>query len=194
MAQKAKLPLRLSIALALVCACPQLVYGHEIESDRLTIVMRESQHLSLTFRIDEVALMGRLLAPTAAPTEFVLSMAAMSDPSFAKAVNQARRAFEAQIKLTDQTGSPLQVRQWRWASQDLLRAELRERVMESIASGGNAGHHAVSEIKADAVGTNPISSVNVGLPESITGIVVIAYRPMQFRYDAKRRPDLKIDF
>lgn len=185
---------RLLSALALICGYPQLVSSHEIESDRLTIVMREPQHLSLTFRVDEVALMGHLLAPTAAPTEFVLSMAAMSDQAFASAVKQARRSFETRVKLTDQTGSPLQLRQWRWTSQDLLRAEFRERVMDSIASGGTAGHHFVSEINADAVGTTPISAVNVGLPEPMTGIVVIAYRPMQFRYDAKRRPALKIEF
>ncbi|NBU25333.1 MAG: hypothetical protein EBS39_06905, partial [Gammaproteobacteria bacterium] len=37
--------------------------AHELPADRLTLVQREATHVSLTFRVDDIALMKRLVAP-----------------------------------------------------------------------------------------------------------------------------------
>jgi hypothetical protein len=47
-----------------------MVLAHELPDDRVTIVQREPTHLSITFYVDEVGLLHRLIAPKSSRSEF----------------------------------------------------------------------------------------------------------------------------
>ena len=92
---------------------------HEIENDRLTIIQREATHVALTFRIDEIALLQRLLAPTASRGEFLLACAALSPAALTKKLETARAMFAAQLQLRDWKGRAL-----RWTPLQIGRAHV----------------------------------------------------------------------
>jgi hypothetical protein len=181
---------------ALWIACGAIPAGitHELESDRLTIVMRESSHFTLVFRIDEINLLRRLLAPDATAGEFLVSMAAMSDKTFDRAVHRGRSQFESQVVILDQTGSKLALRNWRWASKDLLRSEIRELAMAAVVGDGVHRHAFVDEVTADALSTTSVSGITLRLPKQAAKILVVAYRPQQNDYDPAQSTGLAIRF
>ncbi|MFM8845778.1 MAG: hypothetical protein ACKOGN_07755 [Gammaproteobacteria bacterium] len=160
----------------------------------MTIVMRESSHFTLVFRIDEINLLRRLLAPDATAGEFLVSMAAMSDKTFDRAVHRGRSQFESQVVILDQTGSKLALRNWRWASKDLLRSEIRELAMAAVVGDGVHRHAFVDEVTADALSTTSVSGITLRLPKQAAKILVVAYRPQQNDYDPAQSTGLAIRF
>lgn len=179
-------------------------FGHEAESDRLTIVQRAPAHLSLTFFLNETSLLQSLLNPKIDPTSgregFLLSMSAMRDEDFVRVVNEARLRFAATVILRDQADQVIQLRNWRWTPQDELRRELRELAIQSIISDQSLPHSnsKLNEISGvvtvDAIATTPIASISLSLPPALSDILVVAYRPTQIQYKSSEQKPLKIRF
>ena len=94
--RRSRIAVELACALSIVLGSIPAGIGHELESDRLTIVMREPEHLALAFRVDEMTLLRRLLASDATDTDFLISMAAMDDTTFDDLVDRGRARFESQ--------------------------------------------------------------------------------------------------
>jgi hypothetical protein len=52
-------------------------FAHELQANRASLVLRDSQHLSLTFFVDYVGVLHQVLAPQRTLQEFVLMYASM---------------------------------------------------------------------------------------------------------------------
>jgi hypothetical protein len=180
------------LVLLAVVAAP-LLCTHELESERVTVIQREPRHLSVTFHLDEVELLRRLLAPTATHVEFCLSLAAMPDQSFGKALDAAHRRFAASLSVITADGEPLELQSWRWSSQADIRSRVREVAMIAVAGGSDPLHRPVDEIAVDAIARSGFAAVRLVLPSVIADTIVVSYRPQQQRYrpqDAKRGLEL----
>jgi len=170
--------------------------GHELESDRLTVVQRAPMHIALVFRVDEIAVLQRSLAPMLAPTtgraEFLLSMTAMSEAEFVRVVDEARSRFAAAMIVHDQDDKALELQNWRWSSHQELRRRMRELALGSIV-GGDATDHG-HEMSVDAIATAPVVSVKLILPEAAGDLLIVSYRPIQRRHQFREKTPLEIRF
>lgn len=178
--------------------------GHEIDADRLTIVQRSPEHLSLTFRLDEMSVLQRALAPDADPASgsagVLLSMTAMSDADFARVLDGARARFAAELVLADQDGQIIALSNWRWPPAAPLRQRIRTRAMQSIVGDDPDSHvhdddheHADS-ITVDAIARSPVISLTVALPAAADDLLVVAYRPTQYRHLRGEKVPLHVRF
>jgi hypothetical protein len=168
--------------------------GHELEVDRLTIVMRNQSHLSLIFRVDEISLLGRILAPDASTLEFAVSMAAIEDQKFDNLIDHARKKLSSEIILVGQNSKKIALQNWRWDSKDQLRVEMRKIAMAAIVGGEGHSHPRISEVYADAIADTPISSVMVSLPAEAEKILVVSYKTTEKYFDASLGSSLKVEF
>lgn len=181
-------------ALSLLCLQPMPTYAHELPSDRLTLVQREATHLALTFRVDDLALMKRLLAPGASNGDFFMPLSAMAERDFARTLARARSRFETGLVLRDGRGRPLRLERWRWPSMGDVRRRIRTVVMQSVVGEGAHTHSEPVEITVDAISDSDIDGVDLALPAAAADMVVVSYRPVQQEYRAGRTEPLRIGF
>ena len=186
----AKVAVGILTALSAISPCA----AHELEVDRLTIVMRDQSHLSLAFRVDEIALLGRFLAPDVSTLEFAFSMATIEREQFDDLVERARARLSSQIVLVDQQAKRLVLRNWRWGSIERLRSEIQQFAMGAVVGGGVHSHPEISEIHVDAIASEPVSSVTVSLPVEAERILVVSYKTTEKYFDASVSPSVKVEF
>ena len=168
--------------------------AHELPADRLTLVQREATHVSLTFRVDDIALMKRLVAPRASNADFLMPLSTMGDDGFTKALALARSRFESGVALRDARGRALRIERWRWPPAEDVRRRIRAVVMQSMVGDGAHVHAEPVEVTADALSASAIEEVDLKLPEAAGAMVVVSYRPLQQDYRAGRPAPLRIRF
>ena len=184
--QRTALPLVLFFASAATLA-------HELPDDRVTIVQREPTHLSITFYIDEVALLNRLIAPKSSRAEFLLACAALPPARLTIKLQQARDAFAAEISIRDMHRRSLLISPLRWPTLIDTQQLLKESALALLATGSDHDKITFSEISADATAHEPLESIYFIKPRSLPELTGVSYRPLQQRMMGQTK-EIKIMF
>jgi len=153
--------------------------AHELQANRLTLVLREGTHVSLTFRLDFTDVLHRALAPQRTVQEFVLQYAAMPPHAFQSDLLRAQRQFQAATGLATAAGKVATITHWTWPDAEQVQAALRERAMQTVVAPGAHPHSTPVEVVAQATATQAISAVTVQLPAEFQPVLLVSYRPQQ---------------
>jgi hypothetical protein len=153
--------------------------AHEIPANRLTLVLRDETHLSLTYRVDYTAALHRALAPKRTLQEFVVMYSAMKPADFQKEMVRAQTKFSSATRLALPTGEPLAITRWHWPEPLQVQALLQKRAMQDLVHGPEHEHEVALEIGADATAPRHIASVTLRLPEEFGKTMVVSYQPRQ---------------
>lgn len=152
--------------------------AHEIETNRLTLVLRDRNHLSLSYFIDYPGALHRALAPSRPFSEFILTHSAMAPAEFQKAVSRAHERLQAGTTLGLVSGK-LVITGWKWPSAERAQGLLREIAMAAIVAPSDHAHLPPLEVRAEAVASQSIDALDVRLPRELQEVVVVSYRPKQ---------------
>lgn len=184
----------------LCCAATLLLakssWSHELPANRLTLVLRDTHHVTLTYRLenaDYVEALHQALAPQRAAAEFVLILAAMPAPEFQKEQARAHAKFSQSTQLNLQNGPALTLTNWQWPSAARAQALLQQRAMQAVVGGGGGGgadhaHETANdpspgsapfEMRAEATSTRRIDAITVRLPAEFGNVLVVSYQPKQ---------------
>jgi hypothetical protein len=159
-------------------------YAHELESNRVTLVQRDSQHLALTFYIDYVDAVYDILAPARPFEEFVMLHSAMPLATFKLALDRAHKKLVADTQLSAPGGKALAISNWRWPDAAKVQDSLKQRAMQLVVGAGlQHAHPPVFEVQAEVMAAEPFTSVTVKLPEVIQPAVLVWYRPRQMQLE-----------
>lgn len=153
--------------------------AHELQANRLTMVLRERNHLSLTFYVDFGDALHRILAPKRPFQEFVLVHAAMKPQDFEKELLRAQVKIQAETRLTPADGRDVAITQWTWPEPARVQAALQERAMQAVVAPADHAHGAPAEIRAEAAAARDIDALAVRLPEAFGQVLIVSYRPAQ---------------
>ena len=135
---------------ALLCLLASCAFAHELPANRLTLVLRDRNHLSLTFFIDYTDALHRALAPQRPLEEFMLMYSAMKPQDLGRELLRAQARFQSSTRLILSAGKP-----------------------------ADHAHQEPSEIHADVTSAQEISSVTLRLPDEFQRVLVVSYRPSQ---------------
>jgi hypothetical protein len=186
------------LAWCVVCCAATLVlakssWSHELHDNRLTLVMRDATHVSLTYFIDYPSALHRALAPQQTEQQFVLTHSAMPAADFQKALLKAQAKFSSGTRLaiaknkgknTSQTKA-LTLTNWQWPDAKSAQTLLQQRAMQTLVGAGEHALEMPFEVRAEATATQAINSLDVRLPEEMGKVLVVSYRPLQAWADAK---------
>ena len=168
-------------------------WSHELPANRLTLVMRDATHVSLTFYIDYPSALHRALAPQQTLQQFELMASAMPPAEFQKALLKAQAKFSAGTQLTLRRknksaaeATPLTVTHWQWPDAKSAQVLLRQRAMHSLVGAAEHPMETPFEIRAEATSTGAITSLEVRLPEEMSKVLVVSYRPQQVWFEPSR--------
>lgn len=174
---------RLLVALLLwPCASP----AHDVVANRLVLVQREANHVSMTLVIDYVTTLRAVVAPAASHTEFVVACAGMGDAALQRTLSQAQATLERGIVLRDAQQRALRITPLHWPSLAEARKLLQQAAMAAVALRTDTPEPSTLELQADAVAREPISSLDVQLPPALADVVIVSYKPVQTRADARQ--------
>jgi len=152
---------------------------HELPDDRVTIVQREPTHLSITFYVDEVGLLQRLIAPNSSRAEFLLACAALPQAMLAGRLQAARNAFESEVAIRDPDRRSLAISAFRWPTIIDTQRLLKESALTLLATGTDHERGVLTEINADATAGKLLNSITFVKPKSLPRLTVVSYRPLQ---------------
>jgi hypothetical protein len=145
----------------------------------LSVVLRDENHLSLTYYVDYIAALHRALAPKRSMHEFVLTYSAMKPANFQKELSKAQAKFASGTRLALPTGASLAITNWQWPEPTRAQTLLQERAMQALVAAGEHPHEAALEIHAEVTSNTNIASIAVQLPEEFGKVLVVSYQPRQ---------------
>lgn len=178
------------LALALM-VLPCTVRAHDVVANRLLLVQREANHVALTLVIDYVTTLHAVAAPTASHTEFVVACAGLSDAALQRTVAQAQATLEQGIVLRDAQQRALRVTPLHWPSLAETRKLLQQAAMAAVALRSDKPEPSTLELQADALGDGAIGQLDVQLPAALADVVIVSYKPVQTRVDARRHAQVR---
>lgn len=177
-----------ALAAALVGLCAASAGAHELAANRLTLVLRDETHLSLSYFIDYTEALHQTLAPKRALQDFILVTSAMKQSDFEAALTKAHAQLIVGTQLVLPTGEMLATRNWQLPVPTAARALLQERAMQMLTGGDDHVHQAAYEVRAEATSTRPIGSVSVRLPSELGKVLVVSYQPRQTWIEPRAKP------
>jgi hypothetical protein len=162
-------------------------HAHELPANRMTLVMRDATHVSLTYFIDYPSALHRALAPQQTEQAFVLMYSAMPPAEFQKSLRKAQAKFSAGTQLllaksaqkNASKGTALKLANWQWPDARSAQGLLQQRAMQTIVGAGEHPLEMPFEIRAEATATQAITSLEVRLPEAMGKVMVVSYQPRQ---------------
>jgi hypothetical protein len=162
-------------------ACAPTVFAHEIEANRATVVLRDRQHLSLTFFLDLINVLHQTLAPKQMLRSFVLNYAAMSSDEFQKDLDKARKRLQGSTFVSLPNGKKVHLSQWVWPDRAAVQALFQQRAMQAVVAPGEHTHVVPVEIRVEVKTASPenFSSLQLQFPAEFDQILVVYYAPRQ---------------
>jgi predicted Abi (CAAX) family protease len=157
------------------------VGAHEISANRATLVLRDKQHLALTFFVDYAAVLHLALAPKRPLQEFLAQSAAMPDKEFQGQLNIAKTQLQNSLGVMLASGKPATLSQWVWPANGLVRDAVQQRAMQAIVAPQDHAHGTPLEIRVEAKSANPtdFKSIKLKLPPELQQVLVVSYQPKQ---------------
>jgi hypothetical protein len=155
--------------------------AHELESNRATLVLRDSQHLSLTFFLDYPRVLHQVLAPQQPLKEFVLMYSAMNPAQLQSQLLEAQRKLQSGIAVTLHNGKAVALTHWVWPEARAVQTVLQQRAMQAVVAPADHAHAATMEIRAQASSssTKDFNMITLQLPPQFQQVLVVSYQPKQ---------------
>ena len=163
------------LLMLLACGC----LAHELPDNRLTLVLRDDNHLSLGFYIHYADALHRALSPRTSFQEFTLVYSSLAAADFEKEMQRAQMKFRLGTRVVLASGAALTIANWQWPAPATVQRSLQERAMASVVAPSAHSHDAPTEIRAEVVSAAAISAVSVLLPDEFQNVLVVSYRPAE---------------
>lgn len=153
--------------------------AHELEANRLALVLRDSKHLSLTFQIDGPEALHRVLAPNQPLRQFAITHAALPPAQFEAALRRAQGEMARHTTLTLPDGRALPIGRWQWPAPARWQAALQQVAMQALVAPGEHAHDTGLQVQAEAVAPVAVDRVTVQPAPALQPLLLVWYRPQQ---------------
>ncbi len=153
--------------------------AHDLEANRVSLVLRDNIHLSLQFRIDYFNFLRHAYAPTANEKQALLELASMSDQAFETLFQKSQKLLIEQTMLSVTTDTQLTLSHWRWPKASQVQQSIRELGAQIIIAPQEHIHYEFVEVQADAIASKDIYQCRLKLPSALGNVLVIHYRAQQ---------------
>lgn len=168
----------LAISLVIAPPPPRGAY-HELQDNRVTLVLRDRAHLSVTMYINYTGALHRALAPRLSPQAFIVAYSAMAPEKFRSEVRRAEASFLAGTRVVGAGGREVVLEHWKWPAAAQVQATLQQQAMQAVVAPGDHPAEQPLEIRADGTSSQAISTVTVRFPAEFQRVLVVSYAPNQ---------------
>lgn len=166
-----------AICLLLAAAAP----SHDLQDNRVTLVLRDRTHLSITLYLNYPELLYRSLAPNQPYAAFLAAVSGAKPDALQKELTRLHSRFQAETRIRPAQPNPAQLTlsNWTWPDAKQVQAVIQRQIMQSLVDPEAHAHQPPTEIHADAVAPQPIGAVTAEFPAEFQKLLVVSYRPSQ---------------
>lgn len=157
------------------------VGAHELQSNRATLVLRDDQHLTLSFFVDYTRVLHKVLAQQQPLEAFVLTYAAMSPQAFQLQLLSAQRTLQTRTVVVLHGGMSATLTQWVWPDAPTVQRLLQQQAMQALIAPADHAHLTQTEIRTETTAANAMdfSAITLQLPAEFEDVLVVSYQPKQ---------------
>lgn len=153
--------------------------AHELQTNRLTLLLRDGRHLQLTLQLGMLDALHQSLAPQQPLQAFVLQHATWSREALSVVLSRTYSLWVQGMRLQPEGQAALQMGRWNWPSAERVSALLQSRAMQLLADPGAHTHPEPVEVRSETVGSKDITALQVTMPTAFGRVLVVSYRPRQ---------------
>lgn len=155
------------------------VQAHELQANRLTLVLRDGLHVQLTLQLELLDALHQSLAPQQPLKAFVLQHAPWSREALSVVLSRTYSLWVQGLRLQPEGQAALRMGRWNWPSAERVSALLQARAMQLLADPGAHAHPEPVEVRSEAVASKEITGLQVTMPPAFGRVLVVSYRPRQ---------------
>lgn len=159
--------------------------AHELQENRVTLVLRDHSHLSVTLYLGYGDALRLALAPQRPAQEFLVVYSAMRPDLLQKELQRAQAKFQASTHLYLSMGREVPLTNWIWPDAKQVQAVLQQRIMQALVDPNGHAHEEPLEIRAEAHAGAEILTARIQFPEEFQKVLVVAYQPTQLWVEPK---------
>lgn len=151
--------------------------AHDINSNKITLIMREKSHVSLIMSVNILKAMNQFLAPHTKYSDFVLAYSNMDTRQFQKEYEKTKDKITFGILVSSSEQSKLTIRDWRWPQSSAVQKQFQDYVMELMTGNHDHTKEPLLEVFAEIIDKVDKTKIQVQVPKEIQPILFISYKP-----------------
>ena len=161
--------------------------AHDINSNKITLIMREKSHVSLIMNINLLKAMNLILAPQTKYADFILTFSNMDPKLFQKEYEKTKIKISSGIILLSKDQSKLPTREWKWPLASVLQSQCQVFVMELMTGNHDHSKEPILEVSTEIIDKTDKSSIQIQVLKEIQPILLISYKPVT-NWGSETRP------
>lgn len=151
--------------------------AHDINSNKITLIMREKSHVSLIMSVNILKAMNQFLAPQTKYADFVLAFSNMDSKLFQKEYEKTKSKLTSGIQVSSSDQGKLIIRDWKWPQASVVQKQFQEYVMELVTGSHDHTKEPLLEVFAEIIDKADKTKIQVQIPKEIQPILFISYKP-----------------
>ena len=163
------------------------VTAHDINSNKITLIMREKTHVSLIMSINLLKAMNLILAPQIKYADFILTFSNMDPKLFQKEYEKTKIKISSGIILLSKDQNKLPTREWKWPLASVLQSQCQVFVMELMTGNHDHSKEPILEVSTEIIDKTDKSSIQIQVLKEIQPVLLISYKPVT-NWGSETRP------
>ena len=151
--------------------------AHDINSNKITLIMREKTHISVIMSINLIKAMNQAIAPETKYADFVLSLSNMEPKIFQKEYEKTKAKIASGLYIISKDQNRSFIRDWKWPSPIVLQNQFQVYVMELVTGTHDHNKEPIMEITGEIIDKNDKSKIQIQVSKEIQPILLVSYKP-----------------
>jgi len=169
-----------AVACCLTVLCTMsLANAHEVASNRLSLVQRESSHISATFYVSPQDFFKPVLGVQITAPTIYIHLASLGDDAFLDLFTKAQNFYQQNINFKLNKDKMAQRGDWQFASWQSVRQQIQLDLAQQLVNPNAHAHTEPVQFSVQLTGNSELSVVQPKLPPHWGKVLVIASKPRQ---------------
>ena len=153
------------------------VDSHEINSNKISLIMREKNHISMILNLNLLKAMNQVVSPQTKYGDFVLSFSNIDPKTFQREYEKTKYKIISGITIYSKDQTKLNIKEWKWPDPKVVQSQFQVYVMELVTGSHDHNKDPISEITAEIIEKKEQTNIQIQVLKEIQPVLFISYRP-----------------
>lgn len=158
--------------------------AHEVASTRLSLVQRESSHVSATFYVSPQDFFKPVLDGQITAQTVYVHLASLDDAAFEDLYTKAQTFYQQKISFKLNKDKQAQLSYWQFATWQSVKRQIQLDLAQQLVNPNMHAHIEPVQFSVQLTGNSELSVVQPKLPSHWGKVLVIASKPQQRWFDS----------
>lgn len=178
------------IIILVVLLLQSRIYSHDINSNKISLIMREKNHVSLIMNLNLLKVMNQILSPQTKYGDFIITFSNMDSKNFHREYEKTKTKIISGIIITSREQGRLSFRDWKWPDLKVVQNQFQVYVMELVTGSHDHNKEPIVEITAEIIDKSDKTKIQIQVLKEIHPILLISYKPTTIWIEESKNIDI----